>query len=119
MKALTTALIGTGAGALVLLVYLSLGQQQETKKDIQVDKAKFELEKSKFDKSFDEKWTEFDGKKPSKELQAAHDKNIQGAQKELDDARSALNATSAQSKKDLAAIKTAIDTVDKKEPTNK
>ena len=36
MKALTGALIGTGAGAIVLLAYLSLGQQAETKKEIQV-----------------------------------------------------------------------------------
>ena len=113
MKALTGALIGTGAGAIVLLAYLSLGQQAETKKEIQVDKAKIELEQARFDKQFDEKWAEFDGKKPSKEAKEAHEERIREAGKDLAQARDALGVASAKNASDLAEMKAAIDAMDK------
>jgi hypothetical protein len=113
MKGLTAALIGTGAGAVVLLAYLALGQQQETRKDIQVDKAAAEVSRAKFDKDFDQAWTSFDGKKPSKETQEAHDKRIADAQKGLDEARAALGSASERNAQDLADMKAAIDAMDK------
>lgn len=113
MKALTTALIGTGALGLVFVAYLSLGQQAETKKEIQVDKAQISIEKAQFDKQFDEKWAEFDGKKLSKEQKEEHDKRIQEAQKDLKDARTAQGETAKKTDKDLADMKAAIDALDK------
>ncbi len=119
MKAIAGALIGTGALALVFVIYLSLSQQAETKKEIQVDKAKIELEQARFDKQFDEKWAEFGGKKPSKEVQEAHEQRIQEAGKELAQARDALGAESAKNASDLADIKAAIDAMDKESAPRK
>ena len=119
MKAIAGALIGTGALALVFVIYLSLSQQAETKKEIQVDKAKIELEQARFDKQFDEKWAEFGGKKPSKEGQEAHEKRIQEAGKDLAQARDALGAESAKNASDLADIKAAIDAMDKESAPRK
>ena len=119
MKALTGALIGTGAGAIVLLAYLSLGQQAETKKEIQVDKAKIELEQARFDKQFDEKWAEFDGKKLPKEKQDANEQRIQEAGKDLAQARDALGAAAAKNASDLAEMKAAIDAMDKESAPRK
>lgn len=119
MKAIAGALIGTGALALVFVIYLSLSQQAETKKEIQVDKAKIELEQARFDKQFDEKWAEFGGKKPSKEVQEAHEKRIQEAGKDLTQARDALGAESAKNASDLADIKAAIDAMDKESAPRK
>lgn len=119
MKALTGALIGTGAGAIVLLAYLSLGQQAETKKEIQVDKAKIELEQARFDKQFDEKWAEFDGKKPSKEAKEAHEERIREASKDLAQTRDALGVASAKNANDLAEMKAAIDAMDKESAPRK
>jgi hypothetical protein len=119
MKAIAGALIGTGALALVFVIYLSLSQQAETKKEIQVDKAKIELEQARFDKQFDEKWAEFGGKKPSKEVQEAHEKRIQEAGKDLAQARDALGAESAKNASDLADIKAAIDAMDKESAPRK
>ena len=119
MKAIAGALIGTGALALVFVIYLSLSQQAETKKEIQVDKAKIELEQARFDKQFDEKWAEFGGKKPSKEVQEAHEKRIQEAGKDLAQARDALGAESAKNASDLAEMKAAIDAMDKESAPRK
>ena len=119
MKAIAGALIGTGALALVFVIYLSLSQQAETKKEIQVDKAKIELEQARFDKQFDEKWAEFGGKKPSKEVQEAHEKRIQEAGKDLAQARDALGAEPAKNASDLADIKAAIDAMDKESAPRK
>ena len=119
MKAIAGALIGTGALALVFVIHLSLSQQAETKKEIQVDKAKIELEQARFDKQFDEKWAEFGGKKPSKEVQEAHEKRIQEAGKDLAQARDALGAESAKNASDLADIKAAIDAMDKESAPRK
>ena len=113
MKGLTAALLGTGAFALVLLVYLSLGQQQETKKGIDVDKARIELERARFDKEFDDKWSAFDGKKPSKQQQEANAKRIDAAERELAEARSALGTAAEKNSQDLAEMKAAIDAMDK------
>lgn len=113
MKAIAGALIGTGALAVLFVTYLALSQQAETKKEIQVDKAKIELEQARFDKQFDEKWAEFGGKKPSKDVQEAHEQRIQEAGKDLTQARDALGAESAKNAGDLAEIKAAIDAMDK------
>ena len=119
MKAIAGALIGTGALALVFVIYLSLSQQAETKKEIQVDKAKIELEQARFDKQFDEKWAEFDGKKPSKEAKEAHEERIREAGKDLAQARDALGVTSAKNASDLAEMKAAIDAMDKESAPRK
>ena len=119
MKAIAGALIGTGALALVFVIYLSLSQQAETKKEIQVDKAKIELAHARFDKQFDEKWAEFGGKKPSKEVQEAHEKRIQEAGKDLAQARDALGVASAKNASDLAEMKAAIDAMDKESAPRK
>lgn len=103
----------------MFVIYLSLSQQAETKKEIQVDKAKIELEQARFDKQFDEKWAEFGGKKPSKEVQEAHEKRIQEAGKDLAQARDALGAESAKNASDLADIKAAIDAMDKESAPRK
>jgi hypothetical protein len=113
MKALTTALIGTGAGAIVLMAYLSLGQQEQTKKEIAVDKAQHELENARFDKDFDEKWGEFDGKKPSKQAIERHDQRIEKAEKEAEEAKKTVKGAAAQNAKDLADLKAAIEEADK------
>lgn len=113
MKGMTAALIGTGAGALVLMAYLSLAQQDQTKKEIAVDKAQNELERARFDKEFDEKWAEFGGKKPAKEAQAAHDQRIDEARKEVTEAKKTMSGAAAQNAKDLAELKEAIDAADK------
>ncbi|MFA7105629.1 MAG: hypothetical protein WC165_10925 [Dysgonamonadaceae bacterium] len=112
MKALTTALIGTGAGAVVLLAYLSLGQQAETKKDVAADKARIEVERAKFDRQFDQAWAAFDGQTLSQKQQDAHDQRIQEAEQALAEARGALSAAGEASERDLAEIKAAIDSVD-------
>ena len=119
MKAIAGALIGTGALALVFVIYLSLSQQAETKKEIQVDKAKIELEQARFDKQFDEKWAEFDGKKPSKEAKEAHEERIREAGKDLAQARDALGVASAKNASDLAEMKAAIDAMDKESAPRK
>ncbi len=119
MKAIAGALIGTGALAVLFVSYLALSQQAETKKEIQVDKAKIELEQARFDKQFDEKWAEFDGKKLPKEKQDANDQRIQEASKDLTQARDALGAESAKNARDLAEIKAAIDAMDKESAPRK
>ena len=119
MKGLTGLLLGSGALALVFVMYLSLSQQAETRKEIQVDKAKIELEQARFDKQFDEKWAEFDGKKPSKEAKEAHEERIREAGKDLAQARDALGAESAKNASDLADIKAAIDAMDKESAPRK
>ena len=119
MKAIAGALIGTGALALVFVIYLSLSQQAETKKEIQVDKAKIELEQARFDKQFDEKWAEFGGKKPSKEVKDAHEERIREAGKDLAQARDALGVASAKNASELAEMKAAIDAMDKESAPRK
>lgn len=119
MKGLAGILIGSGALALVFVMYLSLSQQAETRKEIQVDKSKIELEQARFDKQFDEKWAEFDGKKLSKEKQEANEQRIQEAGKDLAQAREALGAESAKNASDLADIKAAIDAMDKESAPRK
>jgi len=119
MKGLAGILIGSGALALVFVMYLSLSQQAETRKEIQVDKSKIELEQARFDKQFDEKWAEFDGKKLPKEKQEANEQRIQEAGKDLAQAREALGAESAKNASDLADIKAAIDAMDKESAPRK
>ena len=119
MKGLAGILIGSGALALVFVMYLSLSQQAETRKEIQVDKSKIELEQARFDKQFDEKWPEFDGKKHPKEKQEANEQRIQEAGKDLAQAREALGAESAKNASDLADIKAAIDAMDKESAPRK
>ena len=119
MKGLTGLLLGSGALALVFVMYLSLSQQAETRKEIQVDKAKIELEQARFDKQFDEKWAEFDGKKPSKEVKDAHEERIREAGKDLAQARDALGVASAKNASDLAEMKAAIDAMDKESAPRK
>lgn len=119
MKGLAGILIGSGALALVFVMYLSLSQQAETRKEIQVDKSKIELEQARFDKQFDEKWAEFDGKKLPKEKQEANEQRIQEAGKDLAQARESLGAESAKNASDLADIKAAIDAMDKESAPRK
>ena len=85
----------------------------------QVDKAKIELEQARFDKQFDEKWAEFDGKKPSKEAKEAHEERIREAGKDLAQARDALGVASAKNASDLAEMKAAIDAMDKESAPRK
>lgn len=119
MKGLTGILLGSGALALVFVMWLSLGQQAETRTEIQVDKAKIELEQARFDKQFDEKWAEFDGKKLPKEKQDANEQRIQEAGKDLAQARDALGAAAAKNASDLAEMKAAIDAMDKESTSRK
>jgi len=109
MKILVTGLLGTGAGGLVLLAYLSLQGQQEVKQEIHVDKARIEVESAKFDKAFDEKWAAMDGKKLSKSTQAGHEKRIDAAATNLEQEKKKLAGAEEDSKKDLAEIKAGIN----------
>ncbi|MGL5001359.1 MAG: hypothetical protein ACRDAM_00285 [Casimicrobium sp.] len=112
MKMLVAGLIGSGAGAVVLLAYLSLSQQQETKKDIALDKAVIEVQRARFDKDFEEKWNAFDGKPLSKAASNEHRERIKNAHEQLEALRTQKNLSAQHNAKDLEELRAVIESGD-------
>jgi hypothetical protein len=112
MKVLVAGLIGSGAGAIVLLTYLSLGQQQEAKQDIAVDKAAFEVERASFDKDFEEKWQAFDSKPLSQSVVNEHGERMKAAQEQLRTLRAQRDFSSQQNERTFEELRAAIESAD-------
>ena len=114
MKTLMTTLIGMGAGAVVLLAFLALQQQQEVKQDLRLDKAKFELEHATFDKTFEEKWRAFDGRQLPKSERARLDARMKAAETEVAHETERMKAMESASDKTLTEMRETLEALDRK-----
>ncbi len=119
MKTLTTALVGTGAGAIVLLAYLALQQQQEVRQDVRLERARFERDSAAFDKTFEQKWRQFDGKSLTAHEQQAFDRRLQAAEAELVRETARLQAMETASDKTLSEMRDALDALDTPQPRHR
>lgn len=117
MKSLIVGLAGTGFAAVLFLAYLSMSQQQEVKKEVQVDKATFEVESARFDKEFNEKWQELGGKSVTRNASTESAARLQAAERTLSEAKKRQVTASQHSERDLAELRAVIDSLDDKPPT--
>lgn len=111
MKTATQALIGTGALALVFVLYFALQQGDQTRDDIKIEQREMKVESAQFDKEFAEMRAQISGKKLDQRKLDEHDKRIAAAEKELKEAKAEGSTKAQVSAEDLQGMREAFKEV--------